>query len=153
MKLSISRLVQKEFIQNNNLLLFPNTLKDRMFALVSNGKHNFKVSWQSDGLFPVTFDIFEDVFAIGIDLDFVIVDFSTGIIIYHQHLESFFCEFMKYDGKLFAISEIEIYVIDLKTYKTKQVVTLPEIYEKMTIEDECMIVNCIDGEKYHFRIS
>ena len=62
-------------------VLFEDELTDRNFAVVSGNGREYKLGWQSDDIQPVIKWINTELCAIGMDLTFVVFEFTTGRII------------------------------------------------------------------------
>ncbi|KQT27029.1 hypothetical protein ASG22_20450 [Chryseobacterium sp. Leaf405] len=73
--------------KSNFQILFEDKQVDKMFAIVSNDIYGFKFGWQSTIVKPVEKEVSSEIYAIGIDQNFIIIDLSLVSIRLRLELE------------------------------------------------------------------
>jgi hypothetical protein len=135
-------------------ILFENKQADRCYAKISNRNGNyFKFGWQSDLLNPQIIEIDYSIYAIGIDLDFIIINMSKHKIISHLILSNFFYDIKLFGNDICIATELEVIIMDKAHYKIKDTIPLTDFYSNMSFNDNFLIIDTIDNNsiKYEFR--
>ncbi|HWV71201.1 MAG TPA: hypothetical protein VN040_05780, partial [Pseudosphingobacterium sp.] len=105
METSIKEISESEFKELNIPVLFEDKLTDRAFGVVSDGKNEYKLGWQSQNIKPVTKWINLVLCSIGIDLTFVIFEYTTGKILQKLSLDYYFFDTKISDGAIYVITQ------------------------------------------------
>ena len=137
-----------EFDYNKSLfpILFENKLTDRIFGMFSNGLNFYKFGWQSTIVKPNVKFIDDIRCSIGIDLIFVVFEYTTGKILLKISLDYFYYDTNIFDNFIFIITELEIIVLnilDLNIFKTH---SLTDIFSSIEYNNNNIIVKCINDE-------
>jgi hypothetical protein len=138
---------------NSNLpILFEDKQIDRVFGIISNYKHSFRLAWQSTIVKPVVKEVDEEIYAIGIDRNFVLFDLKLVKIVAKIELNYFFYDLVIYDNFIVVITELEIFIVNKLSYQVVKDFPLSDIYSKMEITEQNMKFICIDGSEVDFYI-
>lgn len=144
---------EKEFKNSNLPVLFENKLTDRMFGVISNDINSFKLGWQSNIIKPVVKEVNQEIYAIGIDQNFILIDLNLVNIRLKLELTYFFYNVVIYNNFIIVITELEIFIISEFTYKVVKEIPLPEIYTKMRVNERNIKFICVDGSEIDFDIN
>ena len=79
---TLTNITENDFISLNCKLLFGDNKTNRMFAKISTLDTCYKFAWQSDLLNPSVFAVNNDIYCIGVDLNFAIIDFNSNTILF-----------------------------------------------------------------------
>lgn len=115
------------------------------FAMICNDTHSFKFAWNSD-IEPIVKEIISNVYGIGIDQHFSIIDFNSGNILLNLNL---FYNFYNIEGLrnfILVITELEIIKINLTGFVVTKTYALPEYFEGIEFKEGSIAVKCINGE-------
>ena len=140
-------IIEKISKQQYDKLDFPilfESIEDRSFAILSNEKYSYKLGWRSTEIDPTIKEINDSIYAIGIDLIFIILDFHTRKILQNIFLESFFYDVKIHNKKIYIITELEIYKISNIDYQVINIYQLPDIFEDIYFEYDKIKVKCMD---------
>ena len=94
----------------------------------------------------------ENVYSVGIDLNFTIIDFKENIIISNLLLDYFFYETKLHDDFLYIITELSIIKIELITFRLIETLYLPDIFVEIKFDNDRMQVKCFNDEIVYFSI-
>ena len=133
-------------------ILFEDKRIDRVFGIISNDKHSFRLAWQSTIVKPILKEVDKEIYAIGIDRKFVLFDLKLVKIIAKIELNYFFYDLVIYDNFILVVTELEIFIINKLNYQVVKDLPLPDIYSKMEISEQNMKFICIDGSEVDFYI-
>lgn len=90
MNIELTDISDSDFKNLDIPTLFEDKLTDRTFGVLSDGRNEYKLGWQSDNIKPVIKWINTLLCSIGIDLVFVIFEFTTGRVLLKLSLDYFF---------------------------------------------------------------
>lgn len=150
--MNIKEISEESFENCAHPTLFRNILTDRKFGIVSKGTTSFKLGWQSNLIKPIVKEINSQVYAIGIDRNFAIIDLVFGDIIMKIDLFYFFYDLYVYEGFVFVITELEIIILDRINYLHLTEVPLPEFYKRMEVNGQYIKFICVDGSEVDFNL-
>ena len=80
----LNKITKEEFEIRKDQVLFNDKIVNNRFAIITNGTNSFKIAWYSDLIDPVITEITTDIYCIGIDQNFAIIDFQKRMV--HQVL-------------------------------------------------------------------
>lgn len=145
--ISLKRISHEEFLKHNVPLLFKNQLTNRVYGILSNGKVGYKLGWQSDLISPIIKQLFENQYAVGIDLNFVIFDFLKKKLFLNLDLSYFFLDIKLHRGFVLVITELEIYKIAIEDYEVLTIVSLPDYFESIQFKEDIISVTCTNSQQ------
>lgn len=145
MKIRLKSINEEKYYQSSSPILFEDKRCDRSFAFLTNELIEYKFGWQSDLIEPELRVLSDTHCSIGIDLDFIILEFMTGKIEIKLSLDSFFFETKVIKEMLYVICEFEIIIINLKNFQISEIVPLPDVYQRMEINDDNIIIITLEG--------
>lgn len=151
MKVEFKAIVESEFKKIDSALIF-NTERSRCYGIIFNEELSFKFGWQSDLIIPEISRMSENVYSVGIDLNFTIIDFKENIIISNLLLDYFFYETKLHDDFLYIITELSIIKIELITFRLIETLYLPDIFVEIKFDNDRMQVKCFNDEIVYFSI-
>lgn len=134
-------------------VLFEDERTDRMFGIISNNIHSFKFGWQSTNIKPVVKEVSKEIYAIGIDQNFILIDLNIVNIKLKLKLFYFFYNLVVYDTFMIVITELEILIVSLINYNLLTSISLPELYENMETNGKNLKFTCIDGSYVDFNLN
>lgn len=146
MKVILEKVSEEEFGTINADKLFGDIALDRNFGIISADLAKFKFSWQSTDIDPKLVNISESIYALGVDLAFTIIDFSTGKIHLNLSLDYFFYDVKINNEFIYVITELEIIKLKIKDFSLAKTYGLPEIFSDMEFKNGAIIVKCLDGQ-------
>ncbi|WP_326981989.1 hypothetical protein VUJ46_17420 [Chryseobacterium sp. MYb264] len=149
MEVHFKEITEENFNKVNYHLLFENTLSGRSFGIISNDNFNYKFSWQSDIVKPEINNIEDDIYSVGIDLNYVILDLVTNKILLNVNLNSFFIKSLVRNNIVYMIAETEVYLISAKNYNVIKSVDLPDVFEDIIFESDTAIIKCFGDEEIY----
>lgn len=149
MEMNFKEITEESFNKITCPLLFENTLSDRSFGIISNDNFNYKFSWQSEITKPEINNIEDNIYSIGIDLNYVILDFVQNQILLNISLNSFFIKSLVRNNIVYMIAETEIYLISGKNYNVIKSVDLPDIFEEIIFEEDVTVVKYFGDEEIY----
>lgn len=136
---------ESEFKELKIPVLFEDASIDRTFGVVSDGKNEYKIGWQSEIIKPVIRPINKVRCSIGIDLMFVIFEFTSGRILVKLSLDYFFYDTRIFSGAVYVITQLEIIKISITDLTIVGTYSLPDYFESIEI-NEGLVVKCV-GDK------
>lgn len=143
----INFISESEYKQSVYPALFEDEdIYNRMYAAISENNRGYKFAWQSDGIKPCVFEIRKNIFALGVDTNFAIVDLYTGRINMKICLNYFLFDIKIISDFLYVITELEIIKIDKNQYEIVTRYDLPDIFETIEMKDNIIFVKCMDGQ-------
>lgn len=146
MKIILKKIVESEFRKLDIPILFEDKSLDRNFGVVSDGKKEYKIGWQSENIEPVVKKINPLLYSIGIDLIFVIFEFSTGKIVQNFSLDYYFYDTAIFNNALYIITQLEIIKIDNTSLVVVNTYSLPDYFESIEFNEGIIVVRCINNE-------
>lgn len=147
MNIELRKISKAEFKNLKTPTLFEDTVYDRAFGVVSDGKNEYKIGWWSDGYVQPEIKLIDtNICTIGIDLVFIIFEFNTGRIRLKLSLSNYFYYTRIFNGFLYAISEFDIFKINIKNLDVIETFAISDIYTGIVEEsDSYFKVKCMDG--------
>jgi hypothetical protein len=146
MAVSLIKLTRTEYYSFNNLALFDDNLNSRCYGVITDGQNDFRLAWQSDLIEPILTQVEANVFSIGIDQDFAVVDFSKNIVLFRLRLIYNFIFTQLFKASIFVITELEIIKIDTANYKISNEYALPESFEDIITLKDSLKILCAEGK-------
>jgi len=110
--IKLKKIIKADFDLHIMPTLFNEDKADKCFAVISNGIISYQLAWQSDLLEPTVLKIDEEIYCIGIDQHFCIIDFNKCDIFLNIKLMYFFYDVQIFREWIFVISELEIIKIN-----------------------------------------
>jgi hypothetical protein len=144
MEVSFKKISEREFERKQSTpILFYDKLYSRCFGVIESKASDYRFGWQSDLLDPIIKKVDENIYAIGIDQNFAVVDFAQKRVLLNLSLFYNFHTVHSLNGYVFICTELEVLVINKLTFETVQSITLPDFFEKLVFEDEKIKVVCV----------
>jgi len=125
--------------------LFDDDKANKCFAVISNGIISYQLAWQSDLLEPIVLKINQEIYCIGIDQHFCIIDFKKCDIPLNIKLMYNFYDVQIFREWIFVISELEIIKINKHKLNIEFEFGLPDFFEKMEIVNNKIRVSCLNN--------
>ncbi|RYD54924.1 MAG: hypothetical protein EOP56_17700 [Sphingobacteriales bacterium] len=140
--------LRDEFKERNVPVLFSDPMYDGRYAVIEIEKVIFKLAWSSDLLMPSLCRIDTNIYAIGIDEHFVIIDVAHNKILLNLDVFSNFVETTLSQNYAFVIAEIALYKIDLLTFEVvDEVCGLPDAFsEIVSKKGDTLKVRCLNDQ-------
>ncbi|MXN91055.1 hypothetical protein GR160_07415 [Flavobacterium sp. Sd200] len=151
MKVEFKVITESDFNKMDSELIF-NTERPRCHGIIFNKEISFKFAWQSDLIIPEINEISENVYCLGIDLNFAIIDFKSNLIISNLLLDHFFYGSKVYEDFLYVITELSIIKIELVTFRLIETFHLPDIFKGIVFGKNIVEVKCWNDEIVYFNI-
>ncbi len=145
METLLTMISEENFDQLKCPFIFSRTEFDRSFGIISRGTQMFGISWQSDIVDPVIKQMKPEIYGVGIDLNFVILDFLSNSTIFEIHFDSFFIDCLVFETAVYVVTEMTIFEVCLKNYKLSYQYDLPDIFVNASTENHRLIIKCMDG--------
>ncbi|OIN56672.1 hypothetical protein [Arsenicibacter rosenii] len=146
MNINVKKISELDFRNLKIPTLFEDEPIDRAFGIVSNGRAEYKIGWQSEDIKPVVKCINVLLCSIGIDLVFVIFDFSTGEVLKKVYLDYYFYDIIIHKELLFVITQLEVIRIITTDFSLNKTYSLPDYIENFKIEKGILVIKCIGGD-------
>ncbi|MHA3046233.1 hypothetical protein JSO59_002520 [Riemerella anatipestifer] len=147
MSLNIKKISEEDYVQLDCRVLFENNLTDRAFGVISSKDKHYKFSWQSDIVQPSIIEIKNNIYSVGIDLNYTIVDFNKNTVLLRIELENFLLKTLIYNNTLYVITELEVYLISIINFSVIEMIDLPDIFIDIVFEEDSVNIKCFGGEK------
>jgi hypothetical protein len=136
---------KNKFKESDSEIIFYNEQTNSSFAELIHDNYSFKTGWDSDLIKPKVLKIESNIFAIGIDQNFAIIDFKKEEVLLKLELFYSFYDIKIHKNEIYICTELEILVLNKFNYTTLNTIALPEFYEEINFEDNAVIIKCIDG--------
>ncbi|MGS2765152.1 hypothetical protein [Sinomicrobium sp. M5D2P9] len=146
MNISIKEISESEFKKLKIPVLFEDESIDRIFGVVSDGKNEYKLGWQSENIKPVIKWINIILCSIGVDQMFVIFEFTTGRILQKLSLDYYFYDTRISNGAIYVITQLEIIKINIIDLTIVETYSLPDYFENIEFNDGIVVVKCVGDE-------
>lgn len=145
--MELVRVNKKSFDQQDISILFEedDDKANNNFAIISNDTYRFKIAWNSE-IEPVIKGVVSEVFSIGIDQHFSVIDFNTGNVLLNIKLFYNFYDTEIIENYILVISELEIIKIRISDLTVAKTYSLPDYFESIEFQNETISVNCIGNE-------
>lgn len=151
MKAEFKVITESDFKESESVLLF-NTERSWCYGIIFNEEISFKFGWQSDLITPEINEVSENVYSLGIDLNFAIIDFNKNSIVTNLLLDYFFYLTKLYEDYLYVITELSIIRIELVTFTIIETLYLPDIFKEIVFDKNRIEVKCFNDEIAYFVI-
>lgn len=146
MNIELTDISDSDFKNLDIPTLFEDKLTDRTFGVLSDGINEYKLGWQSDNIKPVIKWINTLLCSIGIDLVFVIFEFTTGRVLLKLSLDYFFYDTKIYNEFVYVITELEIIKINIANLAIVEIYSLPDCFESIEFNERNIMVKCVGDE-------
>ena len=145
MNYKISKVDQDVFRSSELQNIFNNDENSRCFAFLFFDNVKFKVNWQSDLIEPTVVDIGGDLIAVGVDLNFALINKIHGQVIYKVDLDYFFVESFILNNEVYAITELGVHKI-APINASSQYYALPDCYHEHEVLNGSVEITCENGD-------
>jgi len=125
--------------------LFAENKANKCFAKISNGIISYQLAWQSDLLKPIVLNIKQEIYCIGIDQYFCVIDFTRINILLNLKLMYNFYDVKIFQDWIFVICELEIIKINKDNLNIEDEFGLPDFFEKMDFENNLIKIKCLNN--------
>lgn len=149
MKVQFKAINESDFKEWDSRVIFK-TEHPRCYGMIGNENYSFKFGWQSDIIIPKVNQILESTYSVGIDLNFAIIDFKKGTIVFNLLLDYFFYEMKLHEDFLYVITELSIIKIELVTFRIIETFSLPDFFEEIIFDKNRIEVKCSNNEIAYF---
>jgi hypothetical protein len=139
------KFISREKFETSRKQLFSDARTDRCFAEIITDVNVYTIAWRSDLIIPVLIELSPEVFAVGVDQKFIIVNFKNDIVKLNLELKTNLYDIRKFNEAIFVIAEMEIYKIDMLECKVIKTHHLPDYFKELRTENEILRVICLDG--------
>jgi len=140
------KITEEEFNKSALPILF-NEATSRRFGEIVNGSNGFRFSWQSDLIEPVITEINKNIYSIGIDQNFAIVNLDENNVLLRLRLTYNFLTTKLYKGSIFVCTELEILRLEHGgNYQVLSSYPLPDFFEDIIFEDDIIKVKCVEND-------
>jgi len=146
MNISIKEISESEFKELKIPVLFEDESIDRTFGVVSDGKNEYKLGWQSENIKPVIKWVNTLLCSIGVDLIFVIFEFTSGKILQKLSLDYYFYDTRISNGAIYVITQLEIIKINITDIAIVETYSLPDYFESIEFNEGVVVVKCVGDE-------
>lgn len=147
----IKEITEDDYNNSTNLFLFKSDGLNRKFGLISNRDVHYVIGWQSDLVNPKVLGLTFCSTAVGIDLNFAIINFCTVQVLVKMALTFNFIDIVKAWERLFLITEMEVFELELESYNVINTYLLPDIYEEIIVSEEAILLKCVDGKEVQIK--
>lgn len=152
MQLAIEEISEKIYNTIDTPVLFETKLSSRKFALISyNNVKIYKFNWQSIDITPKFENLYDNVFLLGIDLSFVILDVESNTVYINLELDYFFYDIRVFKEILYVITELEIIEVNTRNFTLERTHQLPNYFSNFIINEDNITIECIDHEIVKFQ--
>lgn len=141
----INSIDKTRFIESDGKIVFYNQETNSSFGELSHNNFTYKLGWNSSVIEPEILEIESNIYSIGIDQNFAVIDFNFNEIVLNLELPYFFYDIKIYKERIYICMELEILVLDKSNYNTLKKIPLPDFYEEINFQDNLEIITCIDG--------
>ncbi|PWB18304.1 hypothetical protein, partial [Flavobacterium sp. HTF] len=149
MKVEFKLITESIFNELKSEIIF-NAETPRCYGMIGNENYSFKFGWQSEIIIPKVNQILESTYSVGIDLNFAIIDFEKGTIVFNLLLDYFFYEMKLHEDFLYVITELSIIKIELITFRIIETFSLPDFFEEIIFDKNRIEVKCSNNEVAYF---
>lgn len=146
MNIVIKEISEPEFKELKIPVLFEDASIDRTFGVISDGKNEYKLGWQSENIKPVIKWVNTILCSIGVDLMFVMFEFTSGRILQKFSLDYYFYDTRIYNGAIYVITQLEIIKINIAELVIVENYSLPDYFESIEFNEGAVVVKCVGDE-------
>lgn len=143
----VSKYTQREFLDSKSLLLFESKDFSQAFGEIALNKVKFKLSWESDLLMPHVLKMDRDIYCVGIDQNFAVVNMRSNEVLFSILLNEYFMTATVVDSNIFVASELQVIALSMKTFTVEKVINLPEIFSDFNSVNSELYALCLDGSR------
>lgn len=140
------KLINEVVFNESNLTTIFNVERPRCYGILVNKDYSYKLEWQSEIVNPKINEISDNVYSIGIDLNFAIIDFEKGNVVLNLPLDYFFYDTKLHNGFIYVITELLIIKINQMTYEVIEKFSLPDFFNKIIFNNNTMEIKCLNDE-------
>ncbi len=148
MTIDIKEISEDNFNKINIPILFSNSKTNKRFKIISDNNYAFKLAWQSDTIECCIKEIDDGIYAIGVDQNFIIVNFRINDIILKLELTYFFCDLKIHHDVIYLATELEVILISKITFKIISNYELPDFFENINFNEKNIEVKYIGGRNF-----
>lgn len=98
-------------------------------------------------------EISKEIYAIGIDQNFVIIDLKSNDIQLKLNLFYILSDITVYDNFILVMTELEILIITKIHFALVTKLALPEFYATIEMNGQDVKFICVDGSEFDFNLS
>jgi hypothetical protein len=149
MKVELKLINEVVFNELNSKTIF-NVERPRCYGILANKDYSYKLGWQSEIVNPKINEISDNVYSIGIDLNFAIIDFEKGNVVLNLPLDYFFYDTKLHNGFIYVITELLIIKINQMTYEIIEKFDLPDFFDEIIFKDDTMEIRCLNDEIVYY---
>lgn len=143
MKVFLKKIEEKDYNKMESKILFSDKVSNKCFGVINNGIIEYRLSWYSDLVEPVITNLSPNVYSIGIDQNFAIIDFEKELILLKSNLDYNFINVKILFGFIYLITELEITKLDRITFNKLEEYGLPDFFEEIILQNNHIIVKCL----------
>lgn len=144
--ITLKEISKKKFHEIKNFMLFKEEKANNCFATISDDNYSFKLAWSSDTLKPVVEIIQPNIYGIGIDQHFSIINFGNGAILTTLNLTYNLYDIKIHNNKIFVITELEIITMEINNLCNMQEYALPDFFESIEFLNNVIEIKCMNNE-------
>lgn len=122
----------------------------RCYGILANEDYSYKLGWQSEIVNPKINEISDNIYSIGIDLNFVIIDFKKDNVVLNLPLDYFFYDTKLHNGFIYVITELLIIKINQMTYEIIEKFDLPDFFDEIIFKEDTMEIRCLNDEIVYY---
>lgn len=144
----MQRLTEKDYYSLEVPVLFSekDNRCNKCFGFITIDEQNYKFTWNSDIVEP-TFELLDsNLYGLGIDQHFCLLNSSSGVF-NSWDLDTPFLYMIVYERYVIVICEINIQFINLDTIKVEKEYMFTEIISDVRFENRIMRITFIDDNK------
>lgn len=149
MNVKLTIISESDYLESNSKEIFKSD-NDKFYGIIENKNCNFKFGWQSDIVKPKINELSENIYSVGIDLNFAIIDFKKDNVILNLSLDYFFYETKLHNGFIYVITELLIIKINQMTYEIIEKFGLPDIFEEIIFKENTIEIICLNNEIVYY---
>lgn len=120
---------------------------NRFYGLFMAKNIGYRIAWYSDIVNPVINEWDDDIYSIGIDQNFAIIDFKKTEVLLNLKLSYNFYTIKNIKERIFIITELEIIELNKEDFQIKFHYELPEIFEEIIVDGNFIEVLCFGDLK------
>lgn len=140
------KLINEVVFNESNLTTIFNVARPRCYGILVNKDYSYKLGWQSEIVNPKINEISDNVYSIGIDLNFAIIDFEKGNVVLNLSLDYFFYDTKLQNGFIYVITELLIIKINQMTYEVIEKFSLPDFFNEIIFNNNTIEIKCLNDE-------
>jgi hypothetical protein len=140
------KLINEVVFNESNLSTIFNVARPRCYGILVNKDYSYKLGWQSEIVNPKINEISDNVYSIGIDLNFAIIDFEKGNVVLNLSLDYFFYDTKLQNGFIYVITELLIIKINQMTYEVIEKFSLPDFFNEIIFNNNTIEIKCLNDE-------